>query len=85
MLRFCVFLVTGNRHNPFSSMLMGFSVILGTWIERYVWISGSVASDLYHIPLSVTFDVAVTAAIIGASWLAVGWALRNWWLVRHRT
>lgn len=84
VLPFVVFLFKRNRHSPFTIMLIGFSVILGTWIERYVWISGSVASDLYHIPLSATFDVAVTMIVMGASWLAVGWALRNWWLVRHR-
>lgn len=83
VIPFCVFLFKRNRHSPTTIMLVGFSVILGTWLERYVWISGSVASDLYHIPLSNVFDIAVTVAIIGISWLAVGWALMNWWLVRH--
>lgn len=83
VIPFCVFLFKRNRHNPFTIMLMGFSVILGTWIERYVWISGSVASELYHIPLSNAFDLAVTVAIMGISWLAVAWALMNWWLIRH--
>ena len=83
VIPFCVFLFKRNRHNPATIMVVGFCVILGTWIERYVWISGSVASHLYHIPLSATFDVAVTAACTGMSFLAVGWALTNWWLVRH--
>lgn len=84
VIPFCVFLFKRNRHNPFTIMLMGFCVILGTWIERYVWISGSVASELYHIPLSNAFDLAVTVCVIGLSWLAVAWALTNWWLIRHQ-
>jgi len=85
IIPFCVFLFKRNRHTPFIVMLMGFSVILGTWIERYVWISGSVASDFYHIPLSNTFDLAVTVGIMGMSWLAVAWALMHWWLIRHES
>lgn len=85
VIPFCVFLFKRNRHNPATVMLMGFCIILGTWIERYVWISGAVASELYHIPLSATFDLAVTVGVIGMSWLAVAWALMNWWLIRHET
>lgn len=85
VIPFCVFLFKRNRHSPATIMVVGFCVILGTWIERYVWISGAVASDLYHIPLSATFDIAVTAIIMGLSWLALGWALSNWWLIRHES
>lgn len=80
---FVTFLFKRNRHNPATIMAVGFCVILGTWIERYVWVTGSVASDYYHIPLSTAFDLAVTAGVIAMSWLAVGWALMNWWLIRH--
>ncbi|MBL4691712.1 MAG: hypothetical protein JKY92_00055 [Magnetovibrio sp.] len=82
VIPFVTFLFKYNRHNPAIIMLVGFSVILGTWIERFVWISGSVSSDQYHIPLSNSFDIAVTVVTIGLSWLAIGWALMNWWLVR---
>ncbi|MBD3661226.1 MAG: hypothetical protein HUJ11_03415 [Arenibacter algicola] len=85
VLPFCVFLFKRNRHNPATIMTMGFCVILGTWIERYVWVTGSVPSVQYHIPLSSAFDVAVTAGLMGLSWLAVGWALMNWWLIRHES
>jgi len=84
VIPFVLFLFKTCRHNHTIIMLVGFGVILGTWIERYVWISGSVASEHYHIPLSSTIDIAVTVAIIGISWLAVGWALMNWWLVRQQ-
>lgn len=83
VIPFVVFLFKRNRHTPTTIMTMGFCVILGTWIERYVWVTGSVPSDQYHIPLSHAFDIAVTAGVIGMSWLAVGWALMNWWLIRH--
>ena len=83
VIPFTLFLFKSNRHNPTIIMLIGFGVILGTWIERFVWISGSVESELYHIPLSSTFDIAITVLAMGLSWLAIGWALMNWWLVRH--
>ncbi|MCK5445096.1 MAG: hypothetical protein KAI73_05685, partial [Rhodospirillaceae bacterium] len=71
------------RHSPPIIMAVGFCIITGTWIERYVWVSGSVPAEFYHIPMSSTFDVAVTAGVIAISWLAVGWALMHWWLIRH--
>ncbi|HEY9164215.1 MAG TPA: hypothetical protein VIN57_06360 [Magnetovibrio sp.] len=80
---FLVFLFKRNRHSPTTIMAVGFCIILGTWIERYVWVTGSVPSSQYHIPLTTAFDIAVTAGVIGLSWLAVGWALMNWWLIRH--
>ncbi|MBL4613697.1 MAG: hypothetical protein JKY27_02320 [Magnetovibrio sp.] len=83
VIPFSVFLFKRNRHNPAIIMMVGFCVILGTWIERYVWISGAEASEFYHIPLSATFDLAVTIGVIGMCWLAVAWALMNWWLIRH--
>jgi len=82
---FVTFLFKGNRNNPAIIMLVGFCVILGTWIERFVWISGSASSDQYHIPLTTAFDIAVTVVAMGLSWLAIGWALMNWWLVRHQS
>jgi len=85
VIPFVVFLFKGNRHNHTVVMLVGFCILLGTWIERYVWISGSVASEQYHIPLSSTFDILVTVITIGLSWLCIGWALMNWWLVRQET
>ncbi len=80
---FTLFLFKKMRHSPPIIMAVGFCIITGTWIERYVWVSGSVPAEFYHIPMSSTFDVAVTAGVIAISWLAVGWALMHWWLIRH--
>ncbi|MCK5167245.1 MAG: hypothetical protein KAQ66_07990, partial [Rhodospirillaceae bacterium] len=80
---FCLFLFKKMRHSPPVIMAVGFCIILGTWIERYVWVSGSVPAEFFHIPLSSTFDIAVTAGIIAVSWLAISWALMHWWLIRH--
>lgn len=85
ILPFCIFIFTRARHDPAIVMLVGLGVVLGTWIERYVWISGSVASRYYHVPFSSIFDVAVTVAVGAASWLTINWALRHWWLIRPET
>lgn len=80
---FSVFLFKRARHSPRIIMLMGFFIILGTWIERYVWVTGSVPSEFFHIPLSSAFDIAITVAVIALSWLSLTWALMHWWLIRH--
>ncbi len=80
---FCVFLFKKMRHSPSIIMSVGFMIILGTWIERYVWVTGSVPSDQFHIPFTTAFDVAVTVGIMAASALSMIWALMHWWLIRH--
>ena len=42
LIPFCTLAITPNRHNPAVIVMVAFSIVIGTWIERYVWVSGSV-------------------------------------------
>ena len=55
------------RHNPTLIMLISVFVFLGTWLERYVWVSGSVASEFYHMPMSSWQDIVATLFVIIAA------------------
>jgi len=79
---FTTFLFTANRHNPVVIVVVASGILLGTWLERYTWISGSVDSKFYHMPMTSLFDVLVTAGVIVAAWLAVRWSLTRYGLLR---
>ena len=55
---------------------------MGTWLERYTWISGSVNHEFYHIPMTSISDILVTAVIIFSGYVLVKWALTRYGLVR---
>lgn len=82
IIPFCTFLFTANRHNPPVILIVACGIIIGTWIERYTWISGSVDSSLYHMPMTSLFDILATIAVVVASWIAVSWALKHYRLIR---
>lgn len=73
---------TPNRHNPAVIMMVSIGLVVGTWIERYVWVSGSVEPEYYHIPMTSFMDILYTVIVIGVSWFAVRWSLRHYGLVR---
>jgi len=52
------------RHNPLLIGAVSCSILAGTWLERYVWVSNSVESKYYHMPFTHWFDVVVTATVI---------------------
>lgn len=79
---FSTFLFTANRHNPVVITVVGCGIVLGTWLERYTWISGSVDPKFYHMPMTAVFDVVVTLAVIAAAGLAVRWSLTRYGLIR---
>ena len=72
---------TPNRHNPVIIAMIAGCIVLGTWLERYTWIAGSLG-DHAHTPLSSLFDIVVTVAVFGVAWVAVKWALNRYGLVR---
>ena len=74
---------TPNRHNPNVILFVAASIILGTWIERYTWISGSVSPEFYHIPMTSVFDVVVTLVVAGLGWFSVRTTLSKYGLVRN--
>jgi uncharacterized protein HemY len=56
-------------------------IVVGTWLERYTWVSGSVDMRFYHTPMSAGFDVVVTIALIAVCFYAVRWSLRRYGLI----
>lgn len=83
LIPFCTLAITPNRHSPPVIVMVAFSIVIGTWIERYVWISGSVDPQYYHTPMSSIGDIVVTAVVIAASWFAVKWSLTRYGLIRN--
>ncbi|MDA1106944.1 MAG: hypothetical protein O2845_00875 [Proteobacteria bacterium] len=81
---FSTFLFTANRHNPVVITVVGSGIVLGTWLERYTWISGSVDPKFYHMPMTAVFDVVVTLAVIVVAWFAVRWSLTRYGLLRSQ-
>jgi len=51
------------RHNTNLIVMLSFSILLGTWIERYTWIAAPYGKG--HLPMTALFDIAVTVIIIG--------------------
>lgn len=82
VIPFLTLAITPNRHNPVVIVLVAGSIVLGTWIERYTWISGSVAPEYSHTPMSSIADIVVTAVIFAVCWFAVKWSLTRYGLIR---
>jgi hypothetical protein len=73
---------TANRHNPNVIITVALCILVGTWIERYTWISGSVSPEFYHLPMTSIVDILVTLAIVIAGWLSVRTVMARYGLVR---
>lgn len=73
---------TPNRHNPGVIVVVASSIVIGTWIERYTWVSGSGDPDFYHIPMTSVFDVVVTVVTFAAAFVLVKKVLNRYGLVR---
>lgn len=73
---------TPNRHNPKVIVTVASCIIIGTWIERYTWISGSVDPQYYHLPMTAISDIVYTVVIFGAAVFSIKWALNRYGLVR---
>ncbi len=80
----CTFLAVmkSARNNPLFIAVLSICIIAGTWLERYIWISGSVDSRYYHIPMTDTFDIAVTLTIAFICWFTVNLALKRSGLIK---
>lgn len=73
---------TPNRHNPNVIVVIAFSIVVGTWIERYTWLSGSGEPEFYHLPMTSIFDIVVTVVIFGAAFGIIKWVLNRYGLVK---
>jgi hypothetical protein len=72
---------TPNRHNPPLIVTVAAGIVVGTWLERYTWISGSVDQKFYHTPMTAGFDILVTVALVAVCYYAVRWSLRRYGLI----
>lgn len=81
LIPFIAFIFTPNRHNPVTITAVSCFIVIGTWLERYIWISGSVDSQFYRMPLSTMFGIAVTITTIIVSWILIKMTLNRYGLV----
>ncbi len=84
IIPFSVFIFTRARHSRPIVVTIAFFILIGTWLERYIWISGSVDSRYYHTPLTDSFDILVTGLIVTAAVLSVRWMLMRNQLLEER-
>ncbi len=69
-----------SRHSPKVIMAVASSMALGTWIERYTWISGTYPT--LHMPMTGLFDVGVTVLVFGAAFAILRSGLRRGQIIR---
>ena len=73
---------TPNRHNPKVIVTVAGCIVVGTWLERYTWISGSVEPENYHLPMSSIFDIIVTVVVFGLAFGTIKWTLNRYGLIK---
>lgn len=77
IIPFCTLAIAPNRHNPPVIAFVGGSIVLGTWLERYTWISGSTDSQYYHMPMTSIIDIGITVIVFAIAWFIVRQKLRS--------
>jgi len=75
MIPFATLVFPFSRYSPRIIIAVAGSIILGTWIERYTWISGAYPND--HMPMTGLFDVGVTVLVFAAAALLLRRTLRR--------
>ncbi len=61
---FLMLIFTTMRHSPALMLIPSCSILIGTFLERYMWIISGHADDIDHTPfLSSWIDVAITVTI----------------------
>ena len=73
---------TPNRHNPKVIVTVATCIFVGTWIERYTWLSGSGDPEFYHLPMTSIFDIAVTVVVFAAMFGTIKWTLNRYGLIK---
>ncbi|VAY89329.1 Putative hydrogenase 2 b cytochrome subunit (fragment) [mine drainage metagenome] len=64
-----------SRHNPRVIFFIACDIVLGSWVERYTWISGTYPTP--HFPMTGSFDIGVTVVVVVTAFLIVRSRLRN--------
>ena len=63
---FLMLIFKGVRNSPALLLFPSVSILIGTFIERYMWIISPQADNIDHTPfLSSWIDVAITVVIFG--------------------
>jgi hypothetical protein len=78
IIPFVSLIFTYVRHSPPAIFVVACSMIVGTWIERYTWISGAYPVGPFeraHQPMTSLFDVGVTVAVAVIAFLLLRRAL----------
>ncbi len=71
----CCLVLTPFRHNQYAIVVIASGIVVGTWLERYTWVSGSVDPEYYHIPMTSGFDVGVTLLVAALAFVSIRWTL----------
>jgi hypothetical protein len=80
VLPFATLVFPVSRHTPAVIIVVASSMALGTWIERYTWISGTYPTP--HMPMTGIFDVGVTILVFGAAVAIMRSSLRRSQIIR---
>ena len=83
ILPFSSLIFAFTRHTPVMIVIVASSIMLGTWLERYTWISGSVDPSHYHIPMTAPFDIVVTIGVFAIAFLSIRWSLNRYGFLRQ--
>ncbi|WP_455198394.1 hypothetical protein [Kaarinaea lacus] len=73
---------TANRHNPRVIVTVAACIMVGTWIERYTWITGTVEPEYFHIPMTSISDILITLVVLIFGWLSVKMTMKKYGLIR---
>jgi hypothetical protein len=78
---FSLLVLTPTRVNPPLITALAGLIVFGTFLERYTWISGSVDSQFYRMPMTSMFDIIVVLATIGVCWFVMSRTLVKYGLI----
>ena len=78
---FAFLVIAPTRVNPPLITVLACLILFGTFLERYTWISGSVDSQFYRMPMTSMFDIIVVLATIGVCWFVVSRTLVKYGLI----
>ncbi len=79
VLPFSLLVFPFTRNNPNMILFVASSIMIGTWIERYTWISGAYSSP--HMPMTSLFDIGVTAIIFAIAFILVRMTMKRYKLI----
>ena len=70
------------RHTPTWTVFVACSIVIGSWLERYTWISGSTDPEYYHIPMTSGVDIMYTVLVVAVVVFMLRLSLNRFGLVK---